>query len=448
MEGVKSFMREILGAPNYGEVLQAQVGMVRSMLSSVTSINMTQADAIVKAIKTIGWDSETQKELLAKVGEMTIKLGVSSKKQDLQDFKAFANYLKGVHWKDMNDDEISDADKLAGLLEHSASLTLRKGSEPSYQLLTALHLWATKGFDHALKLSGRALYNENKFIKKKVKEVASRRMNPAADVMCLPCSPRTLRAERRLLYDTVFSDAPPVACPLDANMLERLVIQIPMRSTNKKCKAEDENGGAVNNEMMMMMQRMCMKMMESRERLEDGSRLDFLEPSKKRCRRGSMDRPLALEDMPREERPPTLDEVEGEREDKRDALPADETTPKLEKGLTLQESRQRILAGLGFNADAAKKKEAAEFKKKKKGTTAATTAAKATPVPKAKAKTKTATRGKPHFSMEHSREQVMCRTGGKGPGSTHAITFKMAGGEKKAMQMAKAWVKKQLAEGA
>ena len=62
-EGAKHFLGEILGAPNYHEVVQAQGTFVSSMLDS-KSVNMVQADKIVKAIKSIGWDASTEKGLV------------------------------------------------------------------------------------------------------------------------------------------------------------------------------------------------------------------------------------------------------------------------------------------------------------------------------------------------------------------------------------------------
>ena len=52
----------------------------------------------------------------------------------------------------------------------------------------------------------------------------------------------------------------------------------------------------------------------------------------------------------------------------------------------------------------------------------------------------------PHWGHEASREQVMCRTGLKGPGQCHAIKWEIAGGKRKAEQMADEWVKKQRAK--
>ena len=44
LEGAKNFLGEILGAPNYHEVVQAQGTFVSSMLDSLKSVNMVQAD--------------------------------------------------------------------------------------------------------------------------------------------------------------------------------------------------------------------------------------------------------------------------------------------------------------------------------------------------------------------------------------------------------------------
>ena len=46
----------------------------------------------------------------------------------------------------------------------------------------------------------------------------------------------------------------------------------------------------------------------------------------------------------------------------------------------------------------------------------------------------------PHYGIERTRDQVLCRTGLKGPGETKAFTFKASGGEAKAVAKAKIWV--------
>ena len=51
----------------------------------------------------------------------------------------------------------------------------------------------------------------------------------------------------------------------------------------------------------------------------------------------------------------------------------------------------------------------------------------------------------PGYSVERSRNQVMCRTGKVGAGQCHAIKF-TKGGEKKAIEKAKEWVKAAMRE--
>ena len=43
---------------------------------------------------------------------------------------------------------------------------------------------------------------------------------------------------------------------------------------------------------------------------------------------------------------------------------------------------------------------------------------------------------RPYIGCEWSRGQLMCRTGGSGPGSSHAITFEKAGGVDQAVAAA------------
>lgn len=48
----------------------------------------------------------------------------------------------------------------------------------------------------------------------------------------------------------------------------------------------------------------------------------------------------------------------------------------------------------------------------------------------------------PSFSVEHSREQVLCRTGLSGPGQTKTYTFASCGGQEAAKKKAEAWLVK------
>ena len=82
------------------------------------------------------------------------------------------------------------------------------------------------------------------------------------------------------------------------------------------------------------------------------------------------------------------------------------------------------------------KEEASEAtpKNKKKGATSLQ------PTP-AKSKWK-----KPRIEWESSRNQVMCRTGKGGPGSTHRIGFKESGSPEKAWRLAEKWLEKHMAK--
>ena len=174
MEGAKNFLGEILGAPNYHEVVQPQGTFVSDMLDSLKSVNMVQADKIVKAIKSVGWDASTEKALLAKLTDLTIRVSVPSGMNAVQDFKALPNYFTTKQWQLLNGEEVSNDEKHDTIQSHAASLTLHKASEPTCQPLTALALWATHGFDKAMRMSSQMLLNEYKFMKKRLKRSVGR----------------------------------------------------------------------------------------------------------------------------------------------------------------------------------------------------------------------------------------------------------------------------------
>ena len=58
------------------------------MLDSLKSANMVQADQHVKASTSIGWDASTEKALLAKLTDLTIRVSVPSGMNAVQDFRA------------------------------------------------------------------------------------------------------------------------------------------------------------------------------------------------------------------------------------------------------------------------------------------------------------------------------------------------------------------------
>ena len=107
--------------------------------------------------------------------------------------------------------------------------------------------------------------------------------------------------------------------------------------------------------------------------------------------------------------------------------------------------KAKVAAEAKAKAKAKAKAEQMELKEK---TTKVAAEAKAKAAAKAKAKAKEEPlkpkNKRPHYALEQTREQVMCRSGGTGPGSTHRITFKEAGSKQKAIAMAKVWVQKQL----
>ena len=52
-------------------------------------------------------------------------------------------------------------------------------------------------------------------------------------------------------------------------------------------------------------------------------------------------------------------------------------------------------------------------------------------------------KGKPHYGIEHTRKQVMCRTGRGGPGSSFAIPYGTEGLEA-AKKKAEKWLAKEV----
>ena len=132
MAGATNFMGEILGAPNYHEVVQAQGAFVSSMLDSLKSVSMVQADNILKAIKSMGRDASTEKALLSKLTDLTIRVSVPSGMNAVQDFRALPNYFTTNQWQLLNDEKVSNEESMTPLIAtQQPSHSTRHMSQPA-----------------------------------------------------------------------------------------------------------------------------------------------------------------------------------------------------------------------------------------------------------------------------------------------------------------------------
>ena len=99
-------------------------------------------------------------------------------------------------------------------------------------------------------------------------------------------------------------------------------------------------------------------------------------------------------------------------------------------------------------ADSAAKKKAAADRKAEREAKKKASAEKAKKKKASADKAKKGKRsGKPSFSIEWSRSQVLCRTGMRGAGQSLALPFEEYGGSDKAIAAAKRWVAKQTKKG-
>ena len=118
-----------------------------------------------------------------------------------------------------------------------------------------------------------------------------------------------------------------------------------------------------------------------------------------------------------------------------------------------KEKKKKKKVGKKGGDEAKGEEEEGGKKKKKKRNAAAEVTTQATPKKTKKGDAATPTtpaksswKKKPRIEWELSRDQVMCRTGKGGPGSTHRIGFKESGSPKKAWSLAEKWLEKQMAK--
>jgi hypothetical protein len=362
------------------------------------------------------------------------------------------------------------------------SLGLRIGSEPTKRALTAWALLFSEGFEKSNNYSSNEVKPMYEAMKRVLKRTLSKGPMPIKD---LPTSPDRLAQVEPALYAKVYGHEAPALCPFSLPQYEAIATKIRCRGNDaaprrpvlqldtSRAGAMDSNIAGVASVFMQGMkdmQEMQWRILETLSgkgrslapALEDGGARDGVTVNLGNCGLRSLRSSSSCRAHP-PVFPPLASELdeeaerkELEEEAKRTELKEEATRKRLDdERAEAAAAAQTPLAEVAVVAppapdggeSSASKRCILRTKTKFSGYDAigVVLAASAKPPKAARAagaamKRPAGGTGQPLFSVEWSREQVMCRSGRKGPGESHRIAFSEHGGLEGAVAEAKKWV--------
>jgi hypothetical protein len=371
------------------------------------------------------------------------------------------------------------------------SLGLRIGSEPTKRALTAWALLFSEGFEKSNGYSSNEVKPMYEAMKRVLKRTLSKGPMPIKD---LPTSPDRLAQVEPTLYAKVYGHEAPALCPFPLPQFEAIASKIRCRGhdatpSRPVLQLDTSRGGAMDSSIagvasvfmqgMKDMQEMQWRILETLSgkgrslapALEDGGARDGVTVNLGNCGLRSLRSSSSCRALP-PVFPPLASELdeeaerkELEEEAKRTELKEEATRKRLEaERAEAAAAAQTPLAEVAVVAAAAasptppvpdgagggetsapKRRILTKTKFSGSDAIAIVLGASAKPPKAARAagavmKRPAGATGQPLFSVEWSRNQVMCRSGRKGPGESHRIPFSEHGGIEGAVDEAKKWV--------
>lgn len=156
----------------------------------------------------------------------------------LQDYTHVTEYLTKKEWETLLSPGISTmkADLLYG---GCALLGLATPSESTFAVLVAIFLMACEGAAACQELSAVSLYETLKVMKRQYRafiQTFDQKGNDSFPAL-LPSNPMEFAHKHPGLYARRYQDDLPVSPPMGSCVLQRIVLKIPMRSTNMGCRS-------------------------------------------------------------------------------------------------------------------------------------------------------------------------------------------------------------------
>ena len=348
--------------------------------------------------------------------------------------------------------------------------------EPTIQMVTCTAL-AVEGFERAMRQPPLALFGYFKraiSCTKKLLPWKERKRLAEVEpsfVDKLPADTVAMRRAHRDVYSRVYAESGdvPVKCPLDVTQLLVLSDAVPMRENKARLKSSPEQSSV---DMALQLADRAIALNRGRE--DSGALRDRDVPFRRYTPNQAEPPPLAdaapapaasadaktpskhsVEEARDKiyaqlggktpsvsQKPPSLSDSESDDDGSDDDSDSESGAP---AASAAGDKKRKADEAKAEEAKGKNKKKKNKKPKKKKATKETAAAAKAADDKKTKQKKKKANAGKkspkPSYSVEWSRDQVLCRTGLKGAGQSVAYKFADYGGSSdKAISAAKKWV--------
>ena len=180
LRAASKFLRSVQGE-NQTQALAMQQKVVEDGLASLAALQMDEAGEIMAVLREIPWRAEVLAGLESKVTAKasSSSLGTCLQQSKSQDFTAIVNYYTPKHWQGFlsQDPAITPAMKEKKLLSLPQELGMQQGTEPTYQVLAALHLISSDGLDSAMRMTPAVKHQVYCYVKKVVQKKNGERAN-------------------------------------------------------------------------------------------------------------------------------------------------------------------------------------------------------------------------------------------------------------------------------
>jgi hypothetical protein len=444
LPAIRKLLESVAKSKCFEQVCAGQRLTIETMLMAEKCITAELASQLLHELQKMLWsphDLEVLTDAVAR--KVSASSSVSqSPSSKLQNFESLHLYFGLEQWDALRSSMSADQ-KMDLIVSHAVTLGLRFPMEPTVQKIVGLYCMMSNGYNQAMSLAGSMKLEFVKFAKKRVKALGI--SPPTSLVLKLPVDTRDFQRAYPSLYQTVFIDGPPVACPLDLGKLKAVQSSIPMRITHKDMRPAPHHDPS-NNPMQAMLSLLMQTLGQGKG---EAIPIQLLRPPQKAApppelqlfagssssgsNNGFVAKQLAIGD----EQQVISDEDVAEPQQPFAMSPgssalACRTPAKPAHTMSVAESTDLILASISDRTKrnaAVRKREAAEISASGADTAAAArakakAAGKKAAAPVCKAGAKAKGKSGATVSVERSRNQVLARTGQAGLGNSKSFKYK------------------------
>jgi hypothetical protein len=251
LPAIRKLLESVAKSKCFEQVVAGQRLTIETMLMAEKCITAELASQLMHELQKMLWPPHDLDVLTDAIGR---KVSVSSSlsqspSSKLQNFETIHLYFGHAHWDALRSSMSADQ-KMDLIVSHAVTLGLRFPMESTVQKIVGLYCMMSNGYNEAMSLAGSMKHEFVKFAKKRVKALGI--SPPTSLVHKLPVDTRDFQRAYPSLYETVFIDGPPVACPLNLGKLKAVQSSIPMRTTHKGMRPTSHHDPS-NNPMQAML---------------------------------------------------------------------------------------------------------------------------------------------------------------------------------------------------